>query len=380
MSTSIASDFNLQRINTKELADNMKATIDFGGNLLAIARRGTGKTTIARDTIAKSKYKEVYFNLSLMERPDLGGYPNFFGNKPGDKFINFLMPSVYKDLMEGDQPCIAVLDEVDKADNSLLAPLLEFVQFRSVNGNRLKNLHATLMTGNLQAEGGSRPPLPLLDRVEKFIVDINPEHWLDWGAVTQEIHPSVSAYISDNLTDLCGEIDPGDAYSDASPRGWHMASKILYFGERAAWAPSIMMQKVSACIGKKVGIKYSSFFEHYQILLPVVEKIMQGEKVREFSSFENTKKLVVCMILCSRYARMLDDVKEKSSNNTKSLIIPQDVQKAGGYVAKFLLNIDPEMALISIRGQLGAKRVLDFNLTEDENWDRILTDLLTKIG
>jgi len=159
-----------------------------------------------------------------------------------------------------------------------------------------------------------------------------------------------------------------------------MASKILRFGERRAWAPSLMMQKVSACIGKKVGIKYSSFFEHYQVLLPVVEKIFKGEKVQEFSDFENTKKLVVCMILCSRYARMLDEIKEKSGPNAKQFVISPEAQRAGGYVAKFLLNIDPEMALISIRGQLGAKRVLDFNLTEDENWDLILTDLLTKIG
>lgn len=86
------------------------------------------------------------------------------------------------------------------------------------------------------------------------------------------------------------------------------------------------------------------------------------------------------MILCSRYARMLDEIKDKAGDNFRNILMPDDVKDAGKYVSKFLLNIDPEMALISIRGQLGAKRVLDHNLTDDENWDRILTELLAKIG
>lgn len=378
MSTLVSSDYNLHTINTKELSQNIEKTIEFGGSLLAIARRGTGKTTITKDLIKKSNLKEVYLNLSLMERPDIGGYPNFFGAKNGEKFINFLMPSVFKDLIEGDKPCVAILDEVDKADTSLLAPLLEFVQLRSVNGYQLKNLHAIIMTGNMRGEGGQRPPLPLLDRTEKFLVEIDPRHWLDWAAESGEIHPSVAAYIADNLNDLCGEIDPGEIYADTSPRGWHNASKILFFGERKKWPAEILLQKVAGCIGKKVGVKYSTFFEHYQVLLPVVEQIMKGEKSVDFSSFENTKKLVVCMILCARYARMLDDVKEKCKGS--NLIIPTDVAQIGANVSKFLMTVDPEIALICVRGQIGAQRVLDFSLTDDENWDKLLGLLLTRIG
>jgi hypothetical protein len=378
MSTAVSSDYNLQRINTKDLSRNIERTIEFGGNLLAIARRGTGKTTIAKELIKRSNLKEVYLNLSLMERPDLGGYPNFFGAKSGEKYINFLMPSVFKDLIDGDTPCVAILDEIDKADSSLLAPLLEFVQMRSLNGYQLKNLHSIIMTGNLRGEGGQRPPLPLLDRTEKFIVEIDPRHWLDWAGESGEIHPSVAAYIAENLNDLCGEIDPGEVYADTSPRGWHNASKILFFAEKRKWDPEIVLQKVSGCIGKKVGLKYSTFFEHYQVLLPVVEQIMKGNKVADFSGFESTKKLVVCMILCARYARLLDDVKEKCKGT--KLIIPSDIQSIGANISKFLSNVDPEIALISVRGQIGPQRVLDFNLTDDENWDRLLGILLSKIG
>jgi hypothetical protein len=379
MSAILTSDFNLQRINTKEFADNLDATIDFGGNILAIARRGSGKTSIAKEAVRRSKRKEVYMNLAPMERPDIGGYPDFFGAKKGDKFINFLMTHLYKDLIEGDQSCVAILDEVDKADNSLFAPLLEFTQFRTINGYKLKNLHAIIMTGNLQAEGGIRPPLPLLDRTEKFIVEINAQHWLDWGAETREIHPSVSAYIADNLGDLCGDIDPGpDSYADTSPRGWHAASKLLYFGERKGWHPNMMMHKVSACVGKRVGNKYSTFFTYYQELLPTVEKIMRGEKVPEFTKYEPTKKLVVCMIMCARLAAELDKLGDKQKGTDK-IELTEEVKFSSDNVAKFLIDIDPEQALISMRGQIGAKRVMDFSLYGNPHWDKLLEELVKRI-
>lgn len=381
MSVLSGSDFNLECINTKQLADNINATIDFGGNLLAIARRGSGKTTITRDVIKASQHKEIYMNLAIMERPDIGGYPNFFGSRNGEKYINFLMPSSFKDLIDGEQSCVAILDEVDKADETLLAPLLEFIQYRSINGFKLKNLRAIIMTGNLPSEGGRRPPLPLLDRTEKFLVEVNPKHWLDWGAITGEIHPTIAAYIAENLNDLCGDIEPGpDNYGDTSPRGWHNASKIIFHGERRQWNPNMIKHKVSACVGKRVGAKYSIFFEHYQILLPMISKIMQGEKYGEFFDFEKTKQIVVCMMLCARFASLLDDLAEEQKTNNNEFKLTDKAKNISANIANFLLKVDPEISLISIRGQIGFNRFLNFNLINDENWDPLLSALVDEVG
>src|SRR5208282_4961589 len=117
-------------------------------------RRGSGKTIIGKTSIKESGCKEIYMNLSTMERPDMGGYPNFFAAKQDRHFVDFLLPYWYQDLIEGDTPCVALLDEVDKAEAALWAPLLEFTQFHTINGNKLPNLRAVIMTGNLQSEGG----------------------------------------------------------------------------------------------------------------------------------------------------------------------------------------------------------------------------------
>lgn len=365
-----ASDFNLQKISTKELSDNLRATIDFGGNVVIIGRRGSGKTQISKEIIKSTACKEVYLNLSVMERPDIGGYPNFFAAQAGKTYVDFLLPAFYQHLMEGDQPVVALLDEVDKAESSLWAPLLEFTQFHTINGRELPNLRAIIMTGNLQSEGGQRPSLPLLDRAEKYLVEASHHHWLDWASKTGRIHPSVTAYIADHPEDLFGDVDPGDVYADPSPRGWDNASKILTFGEEKRWNHRIMTNKVSGCIGKKTGIKYAAYFDHYQVLLPIIEKIMKGEEVQGFKNLEQSKQMVACMIACARLSRTLDELKPNQKEKPAT----------AKTIANFLKTVDPEMALIAVRSQIGLERVVNSGLDEEPEWDVILRDIARRVN
>ena len=368
--TNMASDFNLTKLSTKDLSENIRATIEIGGNITIIGRRGSGKTYIAKDVIKQSGHKEVYWNLSTFERTDTAGYPNFFGAQQGEKYISFLLPQSFKLLIEGNEPVVLLLDEVDKADTSLWASLLELVQFRTINGRPLPNLRAVIMTGNLQAEGGQRPSLPLLDRAEKYIVEASHHHWLDWAAKSGRIHPSITAYVSDHPEDLFGDVDPGDVYADPSPRGWDNASKILHFGEEKKWAHKILTNKVAGCIGKKTGIKYAAYFDHYQVLLPIVERIMKGEEINGFGGLEQSKQMVTSMIVCSRLSRVIDEMKPNH----------KDFPKETHNVAKFLKGVDPEMSLISVRSQIGLERVVNSGLDELPLFDQLLRDIAKRIN
>jgi hypothetical protein len=363
----IASDFNLTKISTKDLSDNLRATVDFGGNVFIAGRRGSGKSVIAKDCIKHAGHREVYINLSTSERVDLGGYPNFFGNKER-KYVDFLLPQWFEPLIEGNEPAVLLLDEVDKCESSLWAPLLELTQFHTINGRPLPNLKAVIMTANLQAEGGQRPCLPLLDRAEKYLLETSIQHWQDWAAKGGEIHSSIAAFLNDHPDELFGDVDPGDVYADPSPRGWHNASKILQFGEDKKWPHKILTNKVSGCIGKKTGIKYSAYFDHYQILLPIVEKIMKGQEVKGFKDLEVSKIMVCGFIVCSRFARMLDTMKNKE--------LPKETE----HVAKFLKILDPEMALISVRSQIGLERVVSSTLDEHPTFDVILREIAKRIN
>src|SRR5579885_987888 len=145
--TMASSDFNLEKLNTKDLSEHIASSVQIGGNIAIFGRRGTGKTEISKQEIKKADMHEVYINLSVMERVDLGGYPDIMGRaaSPDEKrrrFVEFLLPQFYEPMIEGKKGVVVLLDEVDKADPSLWAPLLEPTQFRSLNGRKLTNLHA----------------------------------------------------------------------------------------------------------------------------------------------------------------------------------------------------------------------------------------------
>ena len=363
------SDFNLEKLNTKELSEHVGASIQVGGNIAVFGRRGTGKTEISKQEIKKADYHEVYVNLSVMERVDLGGYPDIMGRQTTDeekrrKFVEFLLPKFYEPMVVGKKPVVALLDEVDKADPSLWAPLLEFTQFRSINGMVLPNLKAIIMTGNLISEGGARPSLPLLDRAEKYLVEADATSWLEWAGRSGHIHPSITAYVTDHPKDLFGAIDPEDRYADPSPRGWSRASDILYKGEDRGWGTNLLNKKVCGCVGKDAGIKYSNYYEHYQQLLPLIEDVYQGKDVSvRYNTLEPTKKLVACMITCARLANQLDQI----TDNT-----PPDSAK---HVGKFLQKVSYENVLVAVRSQIQIDRLVKLNLDEHPEWEHVLNKI-----
>lgn len=370
----ISSDFNLKKLSPAELRENLLCTIQGKGNAAIFGRRGTGKTMIAKQVIAEAEVEEVYLNLSVLERVDLGGYPDMMSARAPSKddrprFLEFILPSFYKKLCEGDKPVCLLLDEVDKADPSLWAPLLEITQFRTCNGRPLPNLMSCVMTGNLTAEGGQRPSLPLLDRAEKYLIESDHRQWLEWAGKTREIHPAVTAYINDHPDHLYGEVDEGDAYASSSPRGWHNASKLLKCGEENNWPVSVLVTKVSGCIGKQIGMQFQHYYDHYQVLLPVVEKIFKGTVVaKEFERMERTKQIVCAMIACARLAAKIDESPEGK--------YPPE----SGTIAKFLLGIESEISLIAARSQINLDRLIMHGLDEEPNWSKLLDRINDRIA
>jgi len=362
-----SSDFNLQKLTTKGLSKHIEGVIQIGQNVAIFGRRGTGKTEISKYEIAKADFHEVYLNLSVLERVDMGGYPNIMAAQQKKAFVDFLLPQFYEPMIDGKKEVVALLDEVDKADPSLWAPLLEFTQFHSINGKKLPRLRSVIMTGNLISEGGARPSLPLLDRAEKYLVEADATSWLEWAGEQGRIHPSITAYITDHPKDLFGNIDPEDRYADPSPRGWDRASQILWLGEEKNWSSDLLNEKVSGCVGKDAGLKYSNYYEHYQQLLPMIDDVFKGKDIKaRYEPLEPTKKLVACMITCARLANQLDQSEEDNP--------PKTVK----YVGKFLQNVGYENVLVAVRSQIQIDRIVKFNLDEHPEWEIVLNKINKK--
>lgn len=375
------SDFNLMSINTAEYGEIIKTAFQSGSNLAVFGRRGLGKTQIPHDitntfTFSSSAKKSekinlIYCNLSVYERPDMGGYPDMFNimkketGSSGNRFVEMILPKKFQPLIEGDAPCVLFLDEVDKADLSINGPLLEMVQQRQVNGTKLKNLHCCLMAGNLIAEGGKRPSLPLLDRTEAYILHSDAQLWLEWSGKSGKIHPSVTAFMSENLSELTGAVEAKEDYKDKSPRGWENVSKMLFAAEQFGWSKEIVLKKVAGSVGKQAGTKFHVYYEYYQQIMPISKKVFNGENVKsEVEGLNSNLKIVLAMTVANKLAYLMDN--EKEMKHFKG------IDHCGKY---FSSMVDTEVAAITMRSQLGTGRVNKWGLSDNKSWSEVYSKL-----
>ena len=365
----IISDFNLLTLDTAQLQTHISCSIDARSNIAIFGRRGVGKTQISKQIIKDKNLHEVYVNLSVFERVDMGGYPDMLSPKQKEeKFINYLLPRIYEPMIVGNKKVVAILDEVDKADPSLWAPLLELLQEKTINGRELPNLLSFILTGNLISEGGFRPSLPLLDRTEKYLVEASVDAWLKWANERNEIHPSVYQYITDHPECLIGTAENTDHYADESPRGWHNSSKVIRIGEAHAWDVSVITDKICGFVGKKSGSDYKMYFTNYKVLLPLIEKVFHGENVKlEWAGLTPTEKLYATIIMCGRLATQLDASK------------PDNPPEAFTHVGKFMQSAGDENVLMGIRRQIGPKRIVTWKMDQNPYWTPAISAVMGTI-
>src|SRR5678816_2551455 len=93
----MSNSLNLQEIDQEQALHLSKFFIRSQQNLFLFGRRGVGKTHIALQAAAECGLNVNYINLSVIERPDLAGYPNM--NAPGD-VITFKSPAFLPKLLE----------------------------------------------------------------------------------------------------------------------------------------------------------------------------------------------------------------------------------------------------------------------------------------
>jgi hypothetical protein len=366
-----SSNFNLESLNSAQFEKHLSASIAAGSNLAIIGRRGSGKTAISQQQIKIADHHEAYMNLSVYERADFG-YPKLFGqdHKEGkEQFVSYMLPHIFEPMLYGEKPVVLLLDEVDKADKSLWAPLLEITQAKSINGRKLPLLKSVIMTGNLIAEGGEKPSAPLLDRTEAYSLEPSARYWLAWAAISGEIHPAVSQFITDQGDNaLFGPIDGGENYKDASPRGWHLASKILFFGEAHNWEFHLLTEKICGIVGKKAGLDFRIYLSSYKVLLPIVDMIFnQGDYQTDWKKLSPTEKLYATTIVCSRFAKQLDAGTPDHP--------PSSIETVG----KFFQSCGYENVLMGIRSQLKVSRILRYDLDTNPHWSEILTTIKSSV-
>lgn len=303
---------NLQEIDQEQALHLSKFFLRSNQNLFLFGRRGVGKTHIALQAAKECGLNVSYVNLSVIERPDLAGYPNM--NAPGE-VITFKSPAFLPKLLESKADTVLLFDEVDKAPSEVTAPLLEILQFRAINGTAL-NIAGCILTGNLINEGAYSNAISsaLLDRGAKYILSFNFEKWVDW-AKTNLVHDLILGFLRSNPEFACGKVED-TCYASPSPRGWTMASEALIKARDLKIVDiETVTQIISGFVGGEAGLRFKIWYEFYRRFEPYINSLIDsGSMTLDFASLAPTERVVFVIAACYHAKQKVLSESIKSKN------------------------------------------------------------------
>ena len=105
-------------------------------NVLFSGRHGVGKTMVVKDVFESAGLRWKYFSASTLDPwVDFVGVPKVI-DKDGKTYLDLVRPKFIQD----DEVDAIFFDELNRAPDKVLNAIMELIQFKSINGHRLKNL------------------------------------------------------------------------------------------------------------------------------------------------------------------------------------------------------------------------------------------------
>lgn len=309
----MGNSLNLSEIDQEQALNLSKFFLRSNQNIFLFGRRGVGKTHIAIQAAQDCNLKINYINLSVIERPDLAGYPDM--SAPGN-IVSFKSPYFLPQLLESQKPdSIILFDEVDKASPEVTAPLLEILQFKKINGKPI-NVAGCILTGNLINEGAYSNQISsaLLDRGSKYILQFNFEKWIDWAKLN-DVHDLILGFLRSNPEFACGKLEDS-VYASPSPRGWTLASEALSQAKKLKIVDiESVTQIISGFVGNEAGLRFKIWYEHYRKYEPFIHSLIEtGIVSLNFSELLPTEQVMFVVSACYLTKQKVLQETNKSKN------------------------------------------------------------------
>jgi hypothetical protein len=342
---------NVNTIKMRQYQAALDFTIKNKRNLIVLGMAGIGKTEAALDRILQTPdHVPVYINLSVLEYPDLVGLQTI-SQEGHKKWVDYAAPKFLplKDYKSDNKKRVIVFDELDKAKPELQNPLLELLQFHTVNGSPV-DVEAFVLTGNLPDEGAFSMPIShaLTNRCMVYKLEHDFNAWLDW-AVSTKINPLITGFLSRNREMLAKPAVEGDptAYCRESPRSWSQAARDL----DSAKTEDVDFQTllVSGRVGLNAAIKFKVWLEHYHVCGEIIDEIVKTGLSKEFPQLSFDKQMITAIGIV---------------NETVKKFGTPEQDQAIKNVYPFLDTLPSEVQMLALRSSLNSKVIIENNLME----------------
>lgn len=367
----MVNNLNLQEINQEQAFDLSKFFIRSKQNLFIFGRRGLGKTEIILQSAKECNIKVNYINLSVIERPDLAGYPDM--QSAGDVIV-FKSPHFLPKLINDNTPdSLLLFDEVDKASPEVTAPLLEILQFRKINGVPI-NASACILTGNLVNERAysNQISTALLDRGAKYILSFDFDKWAEW-AKKHEVHDLILGFLRSNPEFACGSVEES-CYASPSPRGWTQASEALLRARDLKIVDiDTVTHIISGFVGSEAGLRFKLWYEHFRKFEPSIHSLIDSGNLNiNFHDLAPTEKIIFTISACYYAKQKVINASSKSKNKFASL----------DNLCNFFINykIDYELQVMGLYNSFTFEMITKNKIYESKSFFELFTKISEQVS
>jgi hypothetical protein len=364
----MSNTLNLSELNQEQCLNLLRFNAKTGGNICLFGQRGTGKTTMALQIAKECNLDITYLNLSTLDRGDILGLPNIYDKSD---IITYKSPYFLPKLQEGQKPThLLLLDEIDKCAGEITAPLLEILQFRTINGKPL-NIVACVATANLPEEQvySSRISSALLDRTMKFILSFNFQIWLAW-ARSKGLHPLVLSFLCRDPQLTCGKISDY-SYASPSPRGWEQVSRAIQQAEQYNLDDTdTITNLVAGYVGFEAATLFQAWFEHYRVFEKSIHSMLEGrENNIKFAELDKTAQWVFTSSACALAKnKCLAKPNKPKFRYLESLCEFLDREQ-----------VDVEIQLVALRNSFPMDDVVKYGLINCENFFEKIAEIDNRV-
>ena len=211
---------------------------------------------------------------------------------------------------ESIKPVCLMLDEADKAPHEVLQPLLELLQFHTLNGRKIA-IKSCVLTCNLPDERAHTEKLSHAITNRSFIYKMRLDFniWRKW-AVNNGVYPLISGFISQKQQLLHQPPSNNDdtAYAHPSPRAWTDVSGALFDVDNDPvfknLSPSQQIDLKTTIIAGKVGqvaaMEFEMWLKHYQTLDPIMTAIAENGTHPNMGKYDLEQQLILTIGACQR--------------------------------------------------------------------------------
>ena len=335
----------------------LQFNIRTGGNLMVFGQAGIGKTEMAQQAAQDAGFEVYYLNLSVLEAPDLLGLPLI----TDDKSVDYARPKFLPIEGKVDKKVVLLVDEIDKAKPELQNPLLELFQSHTLNGTKL-HIQAIIATGNLPDEGAHSQPVShaLTNRCKVYKLTHSFEPWREW-AQNVGLNAFIIGFLSKNQEFLSRPPVEGDptAYCRPSPRAWSAAARDL---DNTTSKDTVDFQTllVAGRVGAEGATKFRVWLEHYRVLEPIIDALVNKGEAPSMHSFSIDKQMV-CAIGSVAEISKLARLNGADKAGSKGW---QDTQKAAKNVFSWLKVLPTEFQIAAVKSSLNMETIIKFQLTK----------------